>query len=67
MTKWSYTFEPVADRAKVTESFELLRDLPWYFRVADRYVMGIDDRKADLEAGMQETLQRLKAAAERTP
>jgi hypothetical protein len=66
MTKWSYRFEPVADHAKVTESFELLRDLPWYFRVTDRLLMGVDDRKADLEAGMQETLERLKAAAERT-
>jgi hypothetical protein len=64
MTKWSYRFEPVSERAKITESFELLRDLPWYFRVADRMVMGIADRKADLEAGMQETLQRIKAAAE---
>jgi hypothetical protein len=65
MTKWSYTFEPSAEHTRVTESFELLRDLPWYFRVADRRLMGIDDRKADLEAGMQETLERLKAAAER--
>ena len=65
MTKWSYRFEPIAEHSKVTESFELLRDLPWYFRVADRRLMGVDDRKADLEAGMQETLQRLKAAAER--
>jgi hypothetical protein len=65
MTKWSYKFEPVAGHTKVTESFELLRDLPWYFRVADRRLMGVADRKADLEAGMQQTLERLKAAAER--
>jgi hypothetical protein len=66
MTKWSYRFEASsAQTTKVTESFELLRDLPWYFRVADRRMMGIDDRKADLEAGMQETLERLKAAVER--
>ena len=66
MTKWSYRFEPSSEHTTtVTESFELLRDLPWYFRVADRRLMHIDDRKADLEAGMQETLERLKAAVER--
>ena len=64
MTKWSYRFEPVSERTKVTESFEMLSDLPWYFRVADRFLMGIEDRKADLETGMQETLRRLKTATE---
>jgi Polyketide cyclase / dehydrase and lipid transport len=64
MTKWSYRFEPAADHTLVTESFELLRDMPWYFRLADRFLMGVTDRKADLEANMHETLRRLKAATE---
>jgi hypothetical protein len=64
MTKWSYRFDPVGEHTKVTESFEMMRDMPWYFRVADRLLMGIDDRRADLVTGMQETLQRLKAATE---
>ncbi|HEY5013229.1 MAG TPA: SRPBCC family protein [Acidimicrobiia bacterium] len=64
MTKWSYRFEPAADHTNVTESFEMLRDMPWYFRLADRLLMGVKDRKADLETNMRETLRRLKTATE---
>ena len=64
MTKWTYRFEPTADGgADVSESFELVNDLPWYIALGDR-LMGIKDRKADLEANIQHTLQRIKAAAE---
>lgn len=64
MTRWSYRFESTTCGTKVTESFEMLRDMPWYFRLADRLLMGVKDRKADLETNMGETLRRLKAAAE---
>lgn len=64
MTKWSYRFEPAGDGTTVTESFEMLMDMPWYFTVTDRLVMGVKDRKADLEANMGVTLQRLKVAVE---
>jgi len=64
MTKWSYRFEPAPNGTAVTESFEMLRDQPWYFRLSDRFVLGIKDRRADLEKNMAETLQRLKVAAE---
>jgi hypothetical protein len=64
MTKWSYRFEPAGDGTAVTESFEMLLDMPWYFTVTDRLVMGVKDRKADLEANMGVTLQRLKVAVE---
>jgi hypothetical protein len=64
-TKWSYRFEPAADGGTdVTESFELIDDLPAYIRVCDRYLMGVKDRKADLEQGMQQTLERIKKVAE---
>jgi hypothetical protein len=64
-TKWSYRFDPAADGGTdVTESFELIDDLPGYIRFCDRYLMGIKDRKADLEDGMQQTLERIKKAAE---
>ena len=66
MTKWSYRFEPIGERTKVTESFEIMNDVPWYFLAADRYLMRIDDRREDLVKGMEETLQRLKTATERT-
>jgi hypothetical protein len=48
----------------VTESFELLRDIPWYIRSWRRTFMGVTDRKADLEANMRRTLLNLKVAAE---
>ena len=50
----------------MTESFEMLVDMPWYFTMTDRLLMGVTDRHADLEKGMTETLQRLKSVAENT-
>ncbi len=47
----------------MTESFEILADIPWYFTLSER-MMGVKDRKADLEAGMRATLRQLKSAAE---
>jgi Polyketide cyclase / dehydrase and lipid transport len=64
MTRWSYRFATTPSGTQVTESFEMLRDLPWYFRLGDRLLMGVKDRKSDLEANMRETLLRLKAATE---
>jgi len=65
ITKWSYRFEPAPDGTIVTESFEMLADVPWYYVMTERYLMGIKDRHADLERNMGETLQRLKVAAEK--
>jgi hypothetical protein len=39
-------------------------DLPWYISFGERSVMRIKDRKADLEAGMRRTLERIKTVAE---
>ena len=64
-TRWTYRFEAVVDGTEVTESFETLQDLPWYYRFADRWLMGVTDRQADLERNLHQTLQRLKAVAER--
>ena len=65
MTKWRYQFEPAADGGTdVTESFEMMNDLPWYISFGERRLMGIEDRKVDLEAGMQRTLERIKAVVE---
>lgn len=63
-TRWTYRFEPDGDGTKVTESFEMLRDVPWYINFAEKYVMRVKDRKADLEAGMATTLARIKQAVE---
>jgi uncharacterized protein YndB with AHSA1/START domain len=65
MTKWTYRFEPTADGGtEVTESFEMVNDMPWYLSAFDRYMLGIRDRKADLEQGMHQTLGRIKGVAE---
>jgi hypothetical protein len=63
-TKWTYRFEREGGGTRVTESFQMLSDLLWYLRLAERVLMGVRDRKADLQAGMSETLSRLKAAVE---
>lgn len=63
-TKWTYRFDPEAGGTTVTESFEMLSDLPWYLRLAERVLMGVKDRKADLESGMTETLRRLQVVVE---
>ena len=63
-TQWTYRFEPEGGGTRVTESFETLVDVPWYFTASERYLMGVKDRKADLEAAMATTLERLKTAVE---
>jgi len=65
LTKWRYQFDPaLGGSTDVTESFEMASDLPRYIAFIQRSLMGIKDRKADLEAGMQRTLERIKAVAE---
>jgi hypothetical protein len=60
-TRWSYRFEASDGGTTVTESFEALRDSPWYLELVERVSK---DRARDLEAGMAETLARLKAGVE---
>jgi hypothetical protein len=67
LTKWSYRFDVDGAGTRLAESFEMLDDLPWYFRFTDRYLMRIHDRSADLERGMGETLARIKVAVEGSP
>jgi hypothetical protein len=65
--RWTYRFAPDGAGTAVTESFEMLRDLKWYYAVAERWLMRVDDRKADLERAMAETLARIKVAVEAAP
>src|ERR1700694_5411938 len=64
MAKWTYRFEPVADGTDVVESFEIVTTLPFYIRLFDRLLMGVNDRATDLEANMRRTLAKLKARVE---
>jgi uncharacterized protein YndB with AHSA1/START domain len=64
MTKWTYRFEPApGGGTEVTESFEMMQDLPWYIRLGE-LAMGQRDRKGMLEKAMGETLERIKKVAE---
>ncbi len=65
--EWRYRFEPEGTGTRVTESYEVTRPITrvgWF--VIDR-VFGSGNRRAELRAGMETTLQRLAAAAEHRP
>ena len=64
LTKWSYRFAPDASGTKVTESFEMMADQPGFITFLEKRVMRVKDRRAELEKGMEATLQRIKAAVE---
>lgn len=64
-TKWTYQFEPAADGGtELVESFETLDDDSKLLTLVERHLMRIADRKVDLEAGMQRTLDRIKTVVE---
>lgn len=64
-TKWAYRFEPTADGGtELVESFETLGDPLKVLTFIEQHLMRIADRKVDLEAGMQRTLERIKAVVE---
>jgi Polyketide cyclase / dehydrase and lipid transport len=65
MTKWLYRMEPTATGTTLTESFEMVRTIPLYIRLYDRWVMGVKDRKADLEANMRTTLSNIRTVVEK--
>jgi hypothetical protein len=63
-TRWTYRFDADGGRTRLTESFEMLRDLRWYYALAERWLMRVKDRRADLERGMAVTLERIKRVVE---
>jgi hypothetical protein len=65
-TSWRYRFEPLDGGCDVTESFEILRAPGAVGRFLTQLGTGVTwgERADDLTRGMQETLRRLKAAAE---
>jgi uncharacterized protein YndB with AHSA1/START domain len=64
LTKWTYRFDPDGDGTKVTESFEMMNDVPGMINFFEKYFMRIKDRRANLIANMEETLGRIKTAVE---
>jgi uncharacterized protein YndB with AHSA1/START domain len=62
--EWTYRFEPDGDGTLITESYEVTKPLSpvgWF-------IIGVlfarKDRRSDLRAGMEETLQRLRQVVE---
>lgn len=64
ISDWSYTFDAVPDGCRVTESWVDLR--PGWFRPIAAFVTGVSDRPRHNRHGMEQTLERLSAAAAST-
>jgi uncharacterized protein YndB with AHSA1/START domain len=62
VSDWSYTFEPTANGCRVIESWTDLR--PGWFKPIGRLGTGVSDRTTHNRTGMEQTLERLAAAAE---
>ncbi len=60
---WRYTLRPEGEGTRLSESFELPKDQSWSERLLNRAI-GVKDRQADMIAGMEATLARIKAVAE---
>jgi uncharacterized protein YndB with AHSA1/START domain len=61
---WRYVFEAIAGGTRLTESYDAERQLPKAMNWLTEKWVGSSDRDADLREGMEETLARIKAAAE---
>jgi polyketide cyclase/dehydrase/lipid transport protein len=62
---WRYQLEPDGSGTRLTESYEVTRPisrLGWF--IIDR-LFGCHDRRTELRAGMDQTLQRIRETAER--
>jgi uncharacterized protein YndB with AHSA1/START domain len=59
---WSFDIEPTPDGCRVTETCTDLR--PGFFKPIARLATGVADRSSHNRAGMEQTLDRLAAAAE---
>jgi len=70
MTRWRYSFEPEDIGTRITETYDV-SFIPALLRIPEliaRKIPGggrvVDNRRAKTDRGMEETLRRLKAAAE---
>lgn len=62
VAEWSYAFEPTAAGCRVTETWTDRR--PGFFKPIARLATGVADRATHNRTGMEQTLERLAAAAE---
>lgn len=64
VAEWSYSFEPTATGCRVTETWKDQRSR--FFKPISGLATGVTDRATYNRAGMEQTLERLAAAAEST-
>jgi uncharacterized protein YndB with AHSA1/START domain len=62
VAEWGYTFEPTATGCRVTETWKDQRSR--FFKPISGMATGVSDRATYNRAGMEQTLERLAAAAE---
>jgi uncharacterized protein YndB with AHSA1/START domain len=62
--RWGYRLEPDGEGTRLTETRDLTGARTWLVRLAGPFVGGMDGHADELRAGMRETVERLKAAAE---
>jgi uncharacterized protein YndB with AHSA1/START domain len=62
VAEWRYAFEPTATGCRVTETWTDQRGV--IVKILGKPVSGVGDRAAHNRAGMEQTLERLAAAAE---
>jgi Polyketide cyclase / dehydrase and lipid transport len=62
---WTYKFEPKGTGVRVTESYEVTRPISPIGWFVIGGLFGRKDRRADLRAGMEQTLERMRVVAER--
>jgi Polyketide cyclase / dehydrase and lipid transport len=63
--EWTYRFEPEGDGTRVMESYEVTRPISRIGWFVIGGLFGRKDRRADLRAGMETTLERMRSVAER--
>lgn len=64
---WRYRLEPEGSGTRMTESYEVTRPVTRLGWFVIEHLFGGRDRRGALRAGMEQTLRRLRAAAESSP
>lgn len=65
-TRWTYRVEPgdAPGTTLLTEQFELCRPLSAPIVWFERFVLGVADRRADLQANLEQSIERIRVLAE---
>lgn len=66
-TRWSYRTQPHPDGTLLTEEVRMCLDLPPAVRAFEVVVMGVRDRRSDLERNLRASVERIRELVEREP